>query len=107
MESSNTDVATIDNNGIVTGIKGGTTIITAITEDGGFKESCVVFVRELISEISLNHSQYILGVGKTINLTATVTNEARTHQDVRWVSSNSSIASVNQRGKVTGLKLEM
>ena len=42
-KSSNTDVATIDNNGIVTGIKGGTTIITAITEDGGFKESCVVF----------------------------------------------------------------
>ena len=104
-KSSNTDVATIDNNGIVTGIKGGTTIITAITEDGGFKESCVVFVRELISEISLNHSQYILGVGKTINLTATVTNEAATHQDVRWVSSNSSIASVNQRGKVTGLKI--
>ena len=104
-KSSNTDVATIDKNGLVTGIKGGVTVITATTEDGGFKDSCVVMVRELISEISLNHTQYVLGVGKTVNLTATVTNEAATHQDVRWVSSNSSIASVNQRGKVTGLKI--
>lgn len=43
-KSSDTNVATVDGNGKVTGIKKGTTTITATTEDGGFKDTCLVTV---------------------------------------------------------------
>ncbi len=42
--SSNTDIATVDNKGLVTAHEGGTTIIKASTEDGGFNATCEVKV---------------------------------------------------------------
>ncbi len=42
--SSNTNVATVNNNGEVTGLAGGTTTITATTTDGGYTASCEVTV---------------------------------------------------------------
>lgn len=47
--SSNTNVATVNNNGEVTGLAGGTTTITATTTDGSFEASCTVTVRGTIS----------------------------------------------------------
>ncbi|MDO5399328.1 MAG: Ig-like domain-containing protein [bacterium] len=37
-------VATVDENGVVTGISEGTAVITAVSEDGGYTASCVVTV---------------------------------------------------------------
>ena len=42
--STNKDVATVDQNGLVTAIKGGEAKINVITEDGKFMKSCVVSV---------------------------------------------------------------
>lgn len=42
--SSDTSVATVDEDGEVTGVAAGTATITAITERGGFTASCVVTV---------------------------------------------------------------
>ena len=44
--SSDTSVATVDENGVVTAVANGTTTITATTEDGGFTASCTVTVTE-------------------------------------------------------------
>jgi len=46
--SSNPDVATVANNGIVTAISLGTAIITAITDDGNYSANCTVTVSESI-----------------------------------------------------------
>lgn len=43
-ESSDPDVATVDENGNVTGIKEGTSTITVITDDGSFTDTCAVTV---------------------------------------------------------------
>jgi hypothetical protein len=43
-ESSNTAIATVDENGLVTAIAAGTASITVTTEDGGFTAICVVTV---------------------------------------------------------------
>lgn len=43
-ESSDTTVATVDNNGKVTAVKKGTATITVTTEDGSFTDNCVVSV---------------------------------------------------------------
>jgi hypothetical protein len=42
--SSNTDVATVDENGVVTALAEGMAIITVTTNDGGFTASCTVTV---------------------------------------------------------------
>lgn len=100
-KSSNEKVATVSEDGEVTGIQGGVAIITCTTVDGGFKETCIITVREAVTTIRLNHENYILGAGKTVTLVATVTTESATNPDVKWTSSNERIATVNQKGKVT------
>lgn len=42
--SGDSTIATVDANGTVVALKKGTTTITAITEDGGFKDTCLVTV---------------------------------------------------------------
>ena len=48
--SSNTKAATVDENGVVTGKTVGKTTITAVTEDGNFKDTCEVNV--LFSDVT-------------------------------------------------------
>ena len=43
-ESSDTDVATVDSNGVVTGVMPGEATITVTTEDGNFTATCVITV---------------------------------------------------------------
>ena len=45
-ESSNTSVATVDANGLVTAVSAGTATITVTTVDGGKTDTCTVTVRE-------------------------------------------------------------
>jgi uncharacterized protein YjdB len=104
-KSSNTKVATIKANGEVTGLTGGVTVITCTTVDGGYSASCVVTVKETVTSVKLNYDNYNLGIKKTVILTATVSNETATNQKVSWKSSNTKVAMVNQKGKVTGLKI--
>jgi uncharacterized protein YjdB len=64
----------------------------------------VVTVKESVTKVTLDYQTYNLGTGKTFTLTATVSNETATNQKVVWSSSNPQVATVNQRGKVTGIK---
>lgn len=103
-KSSNAKIATVTKNGEVAGLTGGTAIITCTTLDGGFVATCVVTVREPVTKVTLNYETYNLGIGKTFMLTATVSTDTATNQSVVWSSSNDAIATVNQKGKVTGKK---
>ncbi len=104
-KSSNTSIATITEDGEVTGVAGGTAIITCTTKDGGYSAMCVLTVLEAVSTITLNYQTYYLGVDKTVFLVATVSTPNASNKDVYWSTSNSDIATVNQKGKVTGKKL--
>ncbi len=104
-KSSNTKVATVTSNGEVKGIIGGVAIITCTTVDGNYVDACVVTVKELVTSVKLNYSSYKLGLKKTIKLTATVTNQTATNKNVKWTSSNSKIATVDSKGKVTAKAL--
>ncbi len=103
--SSNTAVATVSTTGIVTGISGGTAIITCTTVDGGFSATCIVKVREGEPTVTINYEDYILGINKSVTLIATVSDGVDNSTDVFWMSSDTDIATVNQQGKVTGKKL--
>lgn len=103
--SSDPTVASVSDEGIITGLKGGMAVITCTTVDGGYSAVCVITVREEIVKINLNYNEYYLGVGKSVNLVANVISESATNKNVTWVSSNEDVAYVNKNGKVTGVKL--
>ena len=60
-ESSDTDIATVSENGLVTAISDGTATITVETNDGGFTDECTVTVdsREIVTVIKDSHSFYV------------------------------------------------
>ena len=103
--SSNTAVATVSSSGVVKGVKAGTATITAKTAVGGKTATCKVTVSDVaVTGVSLNKSSITIAPGKTGTITATVKPDNATNKSVTWSSSNTSIATVNGSGVVTGVK---
>ena len=102
--SSNTSVATVSSSGVVTAKSPGTATITVRTNDGGKTATCTVTVKAKVipvTGISLNTSSMTMKVGETKALSATVTPSNATDKTVTWISSNTSVATVDSNGKVT------
>ena len=100
--SSNQNVASVDDNGKVTAKAVGTATITVTTEDGKFTADCKVKVQPILAtSVSLNKSTDSIKLGDSDTLTATVSPDDATNQAVKWSSSNSEVASVDENGKVT------
>ena len=98
--TNNAGVATV-NNGVVTGVSAGNATITA-TSEGGLKSTCTVTVANVsVASVSLSSTSETLSIGKTKQLTATVSPSNATNKNVTWTSSNTSVASVDNTGLVT------
>ena len=104
-ESSDPSIATVDSTGKVTGVKIGTTTITVKTKDGKVKATCTVNVQAIpVEEIILNTNELSIKVKRTEQLIATIDPENATDKDIIWESSDPRIATVDNTGKVTGIK---
>ena len=103
--SSNEEVATVDENGMITAVKVGEATITATTTDGtNLSASCKVIVNPtLVTSISLDKTDIELEVTQTATLVATVTPSNATDQTVIWTTSDASVATVSN-GVVTAVK---
>ena len=111
--SSVTTVATVDQNGEVTPVGQGQTIITATALDGsGLSATSTVTVTAPIDE-DFGFDESVMGgvEGVTIYLGDTYTLVPKAHDGYQlpdkivWSSSDDKIVSVDQNGKVTGLAL--
>ncbi len=104
--SSDPSVATVNAAGMVTGIKGGVTVIECKTEDGGYSAFCLLKVEEPIVDITIIPEEYILGIGKYIKLQYEISNSSTASDvEVEWYSTNEKIATVDKSGKVVGVSL--
>lgn len=107
--SSNTSVATIDENGIIKAKKVGSTTIRATSASNNKKyDEFILNVSENTSKelvVNIDESTVIstLGVGESHELTATVTNY-NSDSSVWWKSSDSTIISVSTKGIIKGIK---
>lgn len=100
--TSNSDVATVDQNGNVTAVSNGTAVITAATVDGSYKSQTTVVIPQAVTGVSLNKTETTISViGSGDVLVATVLPENATNKNVTWSSSNPSVATVDQSGNVT------
>lgn len=101
--SSDTEVAVVDENGVVTGLKGGTCEIIVTTEESSLKAVCTIVVREYVSSVEIEGSRELLNAGSQLQLKAVVKEDSATNKSIIWSTSNATVATVDQNGKVTGI----
>ena len=94
--TSNKKIATVTSKGKVTAKKKGGCTITA--KVGKKKYTCKVTVKN--KTLTINKSSVTIVVGKSTTITAKTTPSAT----VKWSTSNSKIATVSSKGKITGKK---
>ena len=102
--SSDTDIATVTNGGLVEGVSTGEAIITA--KAGEKEATCTVTVTEPyveVTSITLDKDIIDIEEGETEQLTATVLPENSTERTVTWESSDTTIAMVSSSGLITGI----
>jgi len=100
--SSDTAVATVNTDGLVTAIAGGTTKITVTTQDGGKAAECAVTVTVAVTGVTLNKSSLTLDVGDEETLTVTVAPSNAANKRVTWSSSKPDIVTVTG-GRITAV----
>ena len=107
-ESSDPNVATVDQNGKVTARVVGTATITATAKDGsGVSDSCDVTVYTKITKITIRDeagnevNNLELAIGNTKKLTYTTRPNDPVGNSVVWSSDNPDVATVDQNGEVT------
>ena len=99
--SSNDDIITVDNTGMVHAIGGGAARVTAVAgEQSAF---CDIVVTVPVSKIKLNPTSCTLEEGQTITLYETIFPEDATDKTVTWESSDVEVATVED-GTVTAIK---
>ncbi len=98
--SSNESVATVNMNGIVTGVGAGSATITVETVNGGFTAECQVTVTSPVTGVSVNIPSLRLSVGNSEQLTAIISPIDADIKDVKWSTSNARVAAV---GESTGI----
>ncbi len=101
--SSDTNVLTVNADGRITAIAGGTATIKVTTHDGGFSASCSVTVTVPVTGVSLNKTSLDISAGNTDSIDAIISPEDATNKVVSWSSSNTAVATVDDTGNITAV----
>ena len=104
--SSKSDIAVVDN-GVVTALEVGETVITATA--GEKSATCNVTVKAkssggtdvAVESVTLSPTTLSMNVGDEEKITATVSPTNATDKNVTWTSSNNDVATVSASGTVT------
>lgn len=100
--SGDISIATVDTDGLITGIAPGNTSIT-ITH-GEYSAEFAVTVKQPMTSVAINKSETEINVGETITLSAAFEPENTTDdKSIFWYSKDSSIAKVDSYGVVTAV----
>ena len=103
--SDNEEVATVDENGLVTAVSVGEANITATAVDGsGVTATCKVTVSpKLVTSVILDESELTIKKSFTTQLTATVAPDDADNLGLTWTSDNEEVAIVDENGLVTAV----
>ncbi len=107
--SSNTNVLTVDQEGLVTAVGAGSATITATAVGTEISNTTALITVQAVEAQSITINEYTgsnieIREGETFQLTATVLPANTTDKTVTWESSNTNYATVDQNGLVTAVK---
>ena len=103
--SSNTSVATVNSSGLVSGVVAGSATITA-TSEGQSGTAAITVTSVPVASVTVSPASASVQAGQTVQLTATpkdVNGNPLTGRTITWSSSNTSVATVNSSGLVSGV----
>ena len=105
--SSDPTVATVDENGKVTALKAGTTVITLKGANDVTAEVTVTVTEIPIDTVSLDKESAVIEKGQTTELTAVVGPETTTDENksIKWSSSDPSVVTVSPEQTNSGDKV--
>lgn len=105
-KSSNNDIATVTNDGTVTGVAPGKVTITARATDGSEATASIdLTVMIAVKQLSISPSNLSLEMTREATLTAKVNPENATDTNVIWsIVEGDEFVSLDDNGRVTGLK---
>lgn len=102
--SSDSEIATVDENGSVTAVAEGECTITCEATDGsGRREKCTIRVVNPVDSIVLNTNSIKWPVGRTGTYSPKLTPFTAKISDLTYTSSNSAVATVDKNGKLTAV----
>lgn len=103
--SSDPNVASVSDTGVVKTLAPGKAVIEAVSADSGVKASCSVEVLEVpVTKVKLNRRTKTISKNSSFRLRATVAPADATNRTVVFTSSKPRVASVTQDGTVIGLR---
>ncbi|MCQ3035747.1 MAG: Ig-like domain-containing protein, partial [Bacilli bacterium] len=104
--SSNESVVTVSSSGKLTAVGYGTATIRAVAaSNNNVYDECAVTVEKIsVSSVSLDKTALTVSTGSQTTLTATVLPSNADDKTVKWSSSNTSVAYVDQTGLVRANK---
>ena len=103
--SANPEIAKVSSKGVVTGVGTGSTTITCTADDGsGVSASAHVTVITAVKKVAFESRSMAVTEENSLSISASVTPEDATNPALKWTSSNTAIASVDENGKVTAKK---
>ena len=101
--SSDPSVATV-NNGVISGVGEGTTSITVTTTNGKTASIPVVVNKISVSDYTFESDKLITSVGKSIKINiSSISPSNASYKTATYASSNTSVATVDSSGNVTGV----
>ena len=99
-KSSTKSVATVNSKGKVTAKKVGKSTILAKYKNKTYKCKITV-IKTLAKKISLPRRNLTIKKGESYNLRCTISPSNTTNKKIKWTSSNTYVATVNSKGKIT------
>lgn len=100
--SENPAIATVDENGTITGVKGGDTKVTV--QMGDKKATIDVHVNVPLESILIDRLEATINKGETIDLSVNYNPEDTTDdRTITWSSNKPSVATVDENGVVTAI----
>lgn len=103
--SSNSNVASVTHDGLVSGIfSGEAKIFVTLNADKDIIDSCIVTVFQPVSSVKINSSSAQLNVGETLLLRADINPNDADNKNVIWTSSDESIIKVDCEGNVSAIQ---
>ena len=88
-------IATVDGSGVVTGVKGGSTLVTVTSADGKFTASCPVTVSQPLQGIALSNIDLVINRTDNADINCTLTPADTTDTDIVFEIADNSIAKLN------------
>ena len=105
-----TNKATVNSNGLVTfveiGNDNGEVKITIRSVESSIEKTLTLYVVQPVSNVVINtEDKVVLPVGESLNLNYTIYPTNASNKEVKYSSSNTSIASINEYGLITSLSI--